>query len=71
MLIALGVNGKGRRCVLAVELVNRESRSGWRKFLLGLKARGLRGGVLVVSDDNKRLNQAMVRLLPEAVWQRC
>lgn len=29
--------------MLAVELANRESRSSWKEFLEGLKARGLHG----------------------------
>jgi putative transposase len=43
VLIAIGIDWDGRRQVLAVELANRESRSSWRDFLLGLKARGLHG----------------------------
>ncbi len=36
VLIAIGIDWDGRRQVLAVELANRESRSSWRDFLLGL-----------------------------------
>jgi putative transposase len=43
VLIAIGIDWDGRRQVLAVELANRESRSSWSDFLLGLKGRGLRG----------------------------
>ena len=43
VLIAVAVDGEGRRQVLAVELANRESRSSWRDFLLDLKQRGLDG----------------------------
>jgi putative transposase len=32
VLIAVAVDGEGRRQVLAVELANRESRSSWRDF---------------------------------------
>src|SRR6201997_2396591 len=39
MLIAIGIDCDGRRQKLAVELSNRESRSSWRDFLRGLKAR--------------------------------
>src|SRR5438270_335900 len=41
VLIAIGIDWDGRRQVLAVDLANRESRSSWRDFLLGLKGRGL------------------------------
>lgn len=71
VLIALGINWDGRRCVLAVEEANRESRSSWREFVLGLKERGLHGVEFVVSDDHEGLRQAIAELLPEAVWQRC
>jgi putative transposase len=71
VMIALGINGDGRRCVLAVELANRESRSSWKDFLLRLKERGLRGVELVVSDDHAGLRQAIREVLTDAPWQRC
>ncbi|MER9727028.1 IS256 family transposase, partial [Mesorhizobium sp. M0155] len=43
VLIAVGIDWDGRRQILAVEMANRESRSAWRDFLVGLKARGLKG----------------------------
>ena len=51
VLIAIGIDWDGRRQVLAVELANRESRSSWRDFLLGLKARALSGVEFVAADD--------------------
>jgi putative transposase len=69
--VVLGVNGDGRRCVLAVEMANRESATSWRDLLLQLKERGLRGVEFVVSDDHEGLKQAIAQSLPEAVWQRC
>jgi transposase-like protein len=71
VLIALGINWEGRRCVLAVELANRESRTSWRELLLKLKERGLGGVDFVVSDDHEGLKQAIIELLPQATWQRC
>jgi putative transposase len=71
VLVALGINWDGRRCVLGVELANRESASSWREFLLALKGRGLRGVEFVVSDQHEGLRQAISQILPEAVWQRC
>jgi hypothetical protein len=40
VLIAVAVDGEGRRQVLGVDLANRESRTSWCDFLLGLKERG-------------------------------
>ncbi len=43
----------------------------WKEFLLGLKQRGLRGVVCVISDDHAGLRKAIPEVLPEAKWQRC
>jgi transposase-like protein len=71
VLVAIGINWDGRRCVLAVELASRESLTSWREFLSGLRARGLAGVELVVSDSHEGLRRAIQEVLPEAAWQRC
>ncbi len=71
VLVAVAVDLEGRRQILSVELANRESRSSWREFLLGLRKRGLSGVEFVVSDDHAGLKTAIREVLPEAVWQRC
>jgi putative transposase len=71
VLIAIGIDWDGRRQILAVELANRESRSSWRDFLLGLKGRGLNGVEFVVADDHAGLRAALREVLPEAAYQRC
>jgi transposase-like protein len=71
VLIAIGVDLDGRRQVLGVELANRESRSSWRDFLLGLRDRGLTGVEFVVADDHAGLRAAIREVLPEAAYQRC
>lgn len=71
VLVAIGVDWEGRRQVLGVDLANRESRSSWRQFLAGLRARGLHGVEYVVSDDHAGLKAAIREILPEAAWQRC
>jgi transposase-like protein len=71
VLVAIGINEDGRRCVLAVELANRESESSWKDFITQLRQRGLRGVELVVSDDHAGLRKAIAECLAEAVWQRC
>lgn len=71
VLMAIGINWEGRRSVLGVELANRETKTSWREFLIGLKARGLRGVDLVITDDHEGLKQAVMEILPQAVWQRC
>jgi putative transposase len=71
VLIAIGIDWEGRRCILAVELANRESTSTWKDFLIKLKERGLSGVEFVVSDSHEGLKRAITETLPEAVWQRC
>jgi putative transposase len=71
VLVAIGVNRDGRRCVLAVELANRESASSWKEFLVQIRERGLRGVEFVVSDDHPGLKRAIAEVVPEAAWQRC
>jgi transposase-like protein len=71
VLIAIGIDWDGRRQVLGVELANRESRSSWRDFLLGLRERGLTGVEFVVADDHAGLKAAIHEVLPEAAYQRC
>jgi putative transposase len=71
VLVAIGVDWEGRRQMLAVELANRESRSSWKEFLLGLKNRGMRGVLFAVSDDHPGLKSAIAEVLAEAFWQRC
>ncbi|MBB2713070.1 IS256 family transposase [Rhizobium sophoriradicis] len=71
VLIAVGIDWDGRRQILSVEMAGRESRSAWKDFLLGLKARGLKGIEFVVSDDHAGLVAAIGEVIPEAAWQRC
>lgn len=71
VMIAIGIDWEGRRNVLAVELANRESLTSWKEFALGLKARGLKGVELGISDDHAGLRGAIREVFSEAVWQRC
>jgi putative transposase len=71
VLVAIGVDWEGRRQVLGVEMANRESRSSWREFLVGLRERGLHGVEYVVSDNHAGLKAAIREVVPEAAWQRC
>ena len=71
VMVAIGINHEGRRRIIGVELANRESITSWREFLLGLKARGLRGVQMVISDDHAGLRRGVAEILSEAAWQRC
>jgi putative transposase len=63
VLNAIAVGWEGRRQVLAVDLANRESRSSWKDFLLGLRGRELDGVEFVVSDDHSGLKAAIRYLI--------
>lgn len=71
VLIAIGINDEGRRCILGVEVAERESRNSWTQFLRGLRERGLHGVEFVVSDDHAGLKAAIREVLTDAAWQRC
>lgn len=69
--IAIGIDMKGRRQVLAVDIANRETANSWKDFIISLRERGLHGVEYVVSDDHPGLKKAVEALLPESLWQRC
>src|SRR5512147_1509669 len=71
VLVAIGVDWDGRRQVLGVELANRESRSSWREFWVGLRERGLAGVEFVVADDHAGLKAAIREVPAEAAYRRC
>ena len=64
VLIAIGIDWDGRRQILAVDMANRESRSSWKDFLLGLRRRGLTGVEFVVADDHAGLRSAVREVWP-------
>ena len=70
-LVAVGVNGDGRREVLGLDVMSSETGSGWLEFLRGLVARGLNGVQMVISDAHSGLVDAIGSALPGASWQRC
>jgi putative transposase len=71
VLIAIGIDWDGRRQILAVDMANRESRSAWKDFLVGLRRRGLNGVEFVVADDHSGLRSAVREVVTEAAFQRC
>lgn len=71
ILIAIGVNWEGKREVLGIEIANRESTHSWKEFISKLKARGLSGVQLVISDAHIGLQGAITEFLTSALWQRC
>jgi putative transposase len=61
----------GFREILAVEVADTESEATYQDLFRSLKARGLKGVELVVSDDHEGLKSAVERHFQGASWQRC
>src|SRR5437763_11681909 len=70
VIIAVGVNGDGRREVLGMDIGPSEAETFWTEFLRKLRRRGLRGVKLVVSDAHEGIKAAVAKLM-NASWQRC
>jgi putative transposase len=71
VLIAVGIDGEGRRQILGVSVSLSEAEVHWRGFLESLQARGLHGVKLVTSDDHKGLRAALAARFAGVAWQRC
>jgi putative transposase len=71
VLVAIGIDTKGRRSILGVSVSLSEAEAHWRDFLASLQARGLHGVKLVVSDAHAGLKPALDARLTGAPWQRC
>jgi putative transposase len=70
LVIAYGVHESGRREVIGLDVGEAETESFWREFLRGLRARGLDGVRLCVSDAHAGLKNAIAQVLG-CPWQRC
>jgi putative transposase len=70
LVIAYGVHQSGRREVLGIDVGEAETEAFWREFLRGLRARGLTGVRLCISDAHQGLKTAIAKVLGCA-WQRC
>ena len=71
VLIAIGIDATGHRCILGVSVALSEAQTHWRDFLASLQERGLRGTEFIVSDDHAGLQAARCAHFPGVPWQRC
>lgn len=71
MVTAIGADEDGHKRFLGVDCIDTESYGDWRSFLSGLRARGLEGVALVVSDDHPGLVRAVAETMAGEAWQRC
>jgi putative transposase len=70
LVIAYGVHASGRREVIGLDVGEAETEAFWRAFLQGLRARGLDGVRLAISDAHAGLKAAIGQVLG-CPWQRC
>jgi putative transposase len=70
LVIAYGVHHSGRREVIGLDVGEAETEAFWRAFLRWLRARGLGGVKLAISDAHAGLKQAIAQVLG-CGWQRC
>ena len=71
VLVAIAVNSEGYREIIGVAEGAKEDEAGWSSFLIHLKARGLRGVKLFISDKCMGLVESVAEFFPEARRQRC
>lgn len=71
VVVATGVTAQGGREVLGVDIGDSEAETFWTGFLRSLKARGLGGVRLVISDAHEGLRAAIRKTMSGASWQRC
>ncbi len=71
VVVAVGVAADGRREVLGFDVGDTENEGFWTGFLRSLKARGLDGVALVMSDAHSGLKKAISTVFQGSSWQRC
>jgi len=71
LLIASGIRQDGYREILSAAVADSEDESCWEDLFEGLKARGLRGVMLVISDGHKGIQKAVKECFLGASWQMC
>ena len=71
VVVATGVTREGDREVLGLAVGDSEEGAFWTAFLQSLRARGLSGVVLVISDHHLGLKNAISAVFADASWQRC
>jgi len=71
VVVATGITRTGDREVLGVDVGDSEDGAFWTAFLRSLRARGLSGVQLVISDAHTGLVNSIEATLVGAAWQRC
>jgi putative transposase len=71
VLVTSGINNQGIREILDWRVSNSESEFTWDEVFQTLKARGLHGVEMIVSDAHSGIRAAIERRFQGVRWQRC
>jgi len=71
VLVVVGFDHEGNREILTWKVGDAESEQTWGEVFVGLKARGLKGVELLISDAHQGIRKALARHLAGSSWQRC
>jgi len=71
LLIVTGILENGSREILSAKVADSEDESCWESCFEELKARGLIGVKLVISDGHKGIQAAVKKIFVGASWQMC
>ena len=71
VVVVTGVTMTGEREVLGAAVGDTKTEAFWSEFFRSLRARGLAGVRLVISDHHDGLKAAIAKIFIGAAWQRC
>jgi putative transposase len=71
VVVATGITANGDREVLGLAVGDSEDKTFWSELLRSLRARGLTGVRLVISDHHLGLKEAIAEVMIGSGWQRC
>ena len=71
LYVSIGVNSKGIRQIISMDIYNSEDEMDWNNFFYKLQERGLTGVKLVISDGHKGIMKAVEESFPGSLWQYC
>ena len=71
LYVSIGVNSKGIRQIISMDIYNSEDEIDWNNFFYKLQERGLSGVELVISDGHKGIMKSVQESFPGSLWQYC
>jgi len=69
--IACGVNEKGYREIIGLQVKYKESEKNWSEFFESLRSRGMQSPKMIISDAHAGLIKAIKESFLGTSWQRC